>query len=106
MTGMEYDGNIAIKQIRKVLSNESNSLYNEDEILNVIDMIWDFYEENGMLEIDVEDGEDDSEAIYEELCDYVKRMLKKDKEAKVRPEDVPLIVKAEIDYELSLEEED
>ena len=67
-------------------------------------MIWDFYDENGMLDIDLEDGEDDSEAIYSELCDYVVRMLKKDKDAKVLPEDVPAIVKAEIDYELSLEE--
>lgn len=101
---MEYDENIAIKQIRKVLSDKSNSIYNDDEILNVIDMIWDFYDENGMLDIDLEDGEDDSEAIYSELCDYVVRMLKKDKDAKVLPEDVPAIVKAEIDYELSLEE--
>lgn len=101
---MEYDENIAIKQIRKVLSDKSNSIYNDDEILNVIDMIWDFYDENGMLDIDLEDGEDDSEAIYSELCDYVVRMLKKDKEAKILPEDVPAIVKAEVDYELSLEE--
>lgn len=101
---MEYDENIAIKQIRKVLSDKSNAIYDDDEILNVIDMIWDFYDENGMLDIDLEDGEDDSEAIYSELCDYVVRMLKKDKDAKVLPEDVPAIVKAEIDYELSLEE--
>lgn len=101
---MEYDENIAIKQIRKVLSDKSNSIYDDDEILNVIDMIWDFYDENGMLDIDLEDGEDDSEAIYSELCDYVVRMLKKDKEAKILPEDVPAIVKAEVDYELSLEE--
>lgn len=103
---MEYDENIAIKQIRKVLSDKSNAIYNDDEILNVIDMIWDFYDENGMLDIDLEDGEDDSEAIYSELCDYVVRMLKKDKEAKILPEDVPAIVKAEVDYELSLEEGD
>lgn len=103
---MEYDENIAIKQIRKVLSDKSNAIYNDDEILNVIDMIWDFYDENGMLDIDLEDGEDDSEAIYSELCDYVIRMLKKDKEAKILPEDVPAIVKAEVDYELSLEEGD
>lgn len=101
---MEYDENIAIKQIRKVLSDKSNAIYDDDEILNVIDMIWDFYDENGMLDIDLEDGEDDSEAIYSELCDYVVRMLKKDKDAKVLPEDVPAIVKAEVDYELSLEE--
>lgn len=101
---MEYDENIAIKQIRKVLSDKSNAIYDDDEILNVIDMIWDFYDENGMLDIDLEDGEDDSEAIYSELCDYVVRMLKKDKEAKILPEDVPAIVKAEVDYELSLEE--
>ena len=61
---MEYDENIAIKQIRKVLSDKSNAIYDDDEILNVIDMIWDFYDENGMLDIDLEDGEDDSEAIY------------------------------------------
>ncbi|MCI5782847.1 MAG: hypothetical protein MR030_00525 [Bacteroidales bacterium] len=103
---MEYDENIAIKQIRKVLSDKSNTIYDDDEILNVIDMIWDFYDENGMLDIDLEDGEDDSEAIYSELCDYVVRMLKKDKEAKILPEDVPAIVKAEVDYELSLEEGD
>ncbi len=103
---MEYDENIAIKQIRKVLSDKSNAIYDDDEILNVIDMIWDFYDENGMLDIDLEDGEDDSEAIYSELCDYVVRMLKKDKEAKILPEDVPAIVKAEVDYELSLEEGD
>lgn len=101
---MEYDENIAIKQIRKVLSDKSNAAYDDDELLNVIDMIWDFYDENGMLDIDLEDGEDDSEAIYSELCDYVVRMLKKDKEAKVLPEDVPAIVKAEVDYEMSLEE--
>ena len=103
---MEYDENIAIKQIRKVLSDKSNTIYDDDEILNVIDMIWDFYDENGMLDIDLEDGEDDSEAIYSELCDYVVRMLKKDKEAKILPEDVPAIVKAEVDYELRLEEGD
>ena len=103
---MEYDENIAIKQIRKVLSDKSNTIYDDDEILNVIDMIWDFYDENGMLDIDLEDGEDDSEAIYSELCDYVVRMLKKDKEAKILPEDVPAIVNAEVDYELSLEEGD
>lgn len=103
---MEYDENIAIKQIRKVLYDKSNTIYDDDEILNVIDMIWDFYDENGMLDIDLEDGEDDSEAIYSELCDYVVRMLKKDKEAKILPEDVPAIVKAEVDYELSLEEGD
>ena len=103
---MEYDENIAITQIRKVLSDKSNTIYDDDEILNVIDMIWDFYDENGMLDIDLEDGEDDSEAIYSELCDYVVRMLKKDKEAKILPEDVPAIVKAEVDYELSLEEGD
>ena len=101
---MEFDEQKAIEFINARLVENGRTAYPDDEVFNVIDMIWDFYEENGMLEIDVEDGEDDSEAIFEELCDYVKRMLKKDKEAKVRPEDVPLIVKAEIDYELSLEE--
>ena len=61
-------------------------------------MIWDFYEENGLLDIE-SDPDEDPDDIEQEVVDYVIRMLRKDKDAKVRPEDVGIMVKAEMAYE-------
>lgn len=47
-----FDEDDAIAFIRTQVGEEISSLYDDDEILNVIDIIWDFYESNGMLEID------------------------------------------------------
>lgn len=97
-----YDENKAVEYINKALEAKGLAPYNEDEILNVIDMIWDYYEENGLLDIDDDFEADEDEDISSELVDYVKRMLKKDAHAKIRPDDIPVIVDAEIEYEDSL----
>lgn len=97
---MEFDENSAVEFINSKLVEAGRQAYELDEVLNVIDMIWDFYEENGLLDIDSED--EDDEDIEPELIDYVNRMLRKDKDAKVDPKDVPLMVNAEIEYEDSL----
>lgn len=97
---MEYDESAAVAYINDALTKNGRTTYPEDEILNIIDMIWDFYEENGLIEIS--DCDDDDEVSAEEISDYVIRMLKKDKEASVDFDDIPIIVNAELDYEESL----
>lgn len=97
----DYDETGAVNFINSRLQNT----YPADELLNVIDMIWDYYESNGMLEID-DDDDDTDEDIEEQLIDYVKKMLTRDPEANVNPDDVPDIIKAELDYEESLIDED
>lgn len=94
---MEFDENKAIDFINSRLEGKT---YPQDEILNIIDMIWDYYESNGLLEIDDEDDEDDS--LEEQLIDYVNNQLARDKEANVDKADVPAIVRAELEYEESL----
>ncbi|MCH5247202.1 MAG: hypothetical protein J1E99_03495 [Muribaculaceae bacterium] len=94
---MEFDESKAVDFINERLNGKK---YPADELLNVIDMIWDYYESNGMLEIDAED--DYEEDIEEQLVDYVKNQLARDKEANVDVADVPAIVRAELDYEDSL----
>lgn len=96
-----YDENKAIEFIRRELGDEIASRYDDDEYLNIIDMIMDWYEENGMNEIDFDDDadEDDEEAIVGPMVEYVARLIKKDKGATVATEDIEPIVRAEIAYE-------
>lgn len=100
---MEFDENKAIAHIREQLGEERSSVYSDDDLLNVIDIIWDFYEENGLLEIDP-DEELDEEDVLDDLRTYTKRMLSKDKGSIIKVEDVNDIIDAEIDYENTLEE--
>lgn len=101
-----FDEDDAIAFIRAQVGDEISSLYDDDELLNVIDIIWDFYESNGMLEIDFsEDDEEDAEVDLDRLMSTVRRTLTKDKHAKIAPEHVEPIVNAELAYEDSIEEE-
>ncbi len=98
---MEFDELKAVEAINNKLIEAGRSSYEPDEVLNIIDMIWDFYEENGLLDIE-SDPDDDPDDIEQEVVDYVKRMLKKDKNACVDEADVELMVKSEMEYEDSI----
>lgn len=97
-----FEEDAAIKAIRQALPESKADTYTDDQILNIIDMIWDFYEENGLLEID-DDEEIEETALFDDLIRYTRKMLQKDKQSGIAPEDVEIIVRAEIDYENSLD---
>lgn len=97
----EYDEKKAIKAMRGAISAESSALYPDDEILNIIDIIWDWYDDNGLLDIDTE--ADDEETNVGELTAHVRRMLAKDKQSPIRVEDIEPLVAAELAYEQSLD---
>ncbi|MDE5987917.1 MAG: hypothetical protein K2H17_00820 [Duncaniella sp.] len=97
----EFDEKQAIKSMREVLSAESSKLYDDDEILNIIDIIWDWYDDNGLLDIDTE--ADDEEVNTDALIKHVRKMLSKDTDSPVKPEDVEPLVMAELRYEQSLD---
>lgn len=95
----EFDENEVVKQIRDNLPEESAKAYSDDDLLNIVDMIWDYYEMNGLLDIDASDDDDEPEDIVSDLVDYAKRMLKKDRGCKVQPDDLECIILAELAYE-------
>ncbi len=99
---MEFDENKAIAFMR-ANSGIDASGYDDDQLLNIIDIIWDFYEENGLLDIDADEEMDDEEDILDDLVAYAGRMLKKDKQAKVAADDIRPLIEAEIAYEQTLE---
>ena len=77
---MEFDEQKAVEHINRRLTEAGRTAYPEDEVLNVVDMIWDFYEEHGLLDVDAAD----------------------DKSAVIDAADVPLMVRAEVEYEDSV----
>lgn len=103
---MRFDEDEAIKFIRNYMPENIRNLYSDDEILNIIDMIWDYYEQNGLLEITCEEYSDDSNPELPKILDYVSKMLKKDKLAVVDTNDVHYIVEGELEYEKSIGLED
>ncbi|MBD5348480.1 MAG: hypothetical protein HDR84_04450 [Bacteroides sp.] len=98
-----FDEDEAIKFIRATLSEEKNSQVSDDEILYIIDCIWDWYEKNGYLKIDA-DITDEEEIDIDKLVAYVKKELSRAGETLLVPEDVEPIVKAELQYEESIED--
>ncbi len=58
---MEFDELRAVAFINDRLREAGRKPYPEDEVLNVIDMIWDFYEENGLLDVDAADDDTDDD---------------------------------------------
>ena len=96
----EFDEKEAVKAMRAALSPEASARCNDDELLNIIDIIWDWYDDNGLLDIDTE--ADDDDVNVGELSAHVRRVLAKDKLSPVLPDEVEPLVAAELRYEQSL----
>lgn len=97
-----FDEDEAIKFIRGTLTARQNDSVTDDDLLYVIDTIWDWYEKNGYLEINA--GVTDEEAAdVDKLVSYVCKELHRAGELNLPEEDVKSIVKAELQYEESIE---
>lgn len=98
-----YSEEKAARFIRARLPEDSRKEYTDDDLLCVVDVIWDYYETQGLLSLNDLDAED--ELLNEdELIAYVKREIKADGSVAVDAADIPTIVKAELEYEESLED--
>ena len=98
---MEYNEKSAVEYIK----SEINAPIADDDILDIIDIIWDFYEDNGLLEISfdipIEENEND---IQVKLINHVKDIIKNDCNTKIDLNTVEQIILAELAYENTLDE--
>ncbi|MDE6296499.1 MAG: hypothetical protein K2L89_01520, partial [Muribaculaceae bacterium] len=67
--------------------------------------MYDWYEKNGYLTLDM-NVTDEEEADIAKLTAYVKKEISRDGEVEMDPSDIELIVKAQLEYEESLEDFD
>jgi len=100
---MEFDENDAVNYIREHIDTDIAARYDDDEILNLIDIVYDYYEANGLLDIDIPDDDDDDTLDIDDLMDYVARMLRKDRACTLTAADARPMVEAYLDYEESLD---
>lgn len=100
-----FDEKTLCSQIAARLAEAGRPAISDDEILNIVDMIWDFYDSRGYLDPD-NDSEASREELEPEILQYCLTMLRRDKKAKVTPDDLPIIIAAELDYEDQLLEGD
>jgi len=98
----KFDEDDAVRFIRQQLMEDVNGKYDDDDILCVIDIIWDYYERKGFLSLNL-DVADEEVLDVDDLTKYVKKEIRNDNGLQMDPKDVEYIVKAELDYEESLE---
>ena len=98
-----FDEDKAVGFIRNQLAEKGvETKYTSDDILEVIDIIWDYYEDNGFLDLDMSEdaaaGTEDN-VDKEKLIAHVEKMIKKDRGTRIALDDIPAIVEAELAYE-------
>lgn len=92
----EYNENDALSAMAAAVAPDRRD---EDAITEILDLIFDCYDENGMLDLD--DDDDDIEADV--IAEYVGKMLRKNPpEINFTDDEIRAMVEAELDYELSL----
>lgn len=92
-----FDENEAIAFIR---STTGMTGLTDDNLLEIIDAIFDYYDETGELDIDFdEDDEDDTDPDVDCICQHVSNKINN---IALNYNDLRQIVQAELDYEESL----
>lgn len=98
-----YDEDEAVDFIRDFLPNEIKNKYTDNDILMVIDIIWDYYESKGLTTLPSEDEEDEEEVDIDALTAYVTKEIKKDDEMIMDTADIKFIIQGELAYEKTLD---
>lgn len=97
----EYDEDAALEYIRERLPEEVSEKYDDNNILDVVELVFDFYESKGFFQI-VDMCEDEDSVDKDELDAYICKRLSKRRHKRVDDEDIPLITTLEMEYEKTL----
>jgi len=95
-----YDDNESVMFIKNHLPESIRDKYNDDDIIYIVDLIYDFYDSKGFMDDDLDDEEDDTSVDFDEdeLVAYVLKNASTDGLGEYKTDDIALIVQAELDY--------
>ena len=105
MVTKEFDENDAIEFIRNFMPEKLKNKYSDDDILLIIDTMYDFYEKGDEQETLYDEGDDNNDEFnLNEIVNFVKKSIRKDPDNQVDMDDVKVIVEGEIEYENTLDD--
>lgn len=93
-----YDEDDAVKFIQNFIPQEMKGKFTDDEINYVIDIIYEFYEDKGLLD---ESNTSDDEIVdidEDELIEFVLKNTRKDKLKEFSAEEITFIIQGELAY--------
>lgn len=102
MSNNTFDENDAIAFIRNYIPENIKNKYSDNDILLLMDTMYDFYDEEDDDEIYEEDAVN-NEAYVNRIVNYVKKAIRKDPENAIDMEDVKSLVLGEMEYENTLD---
>ena len=101
----ECEENDAIECIRNFMPEKLKNKYSDDDILLIIDTMYDFYEKGDEQETLYDEGDDNNDEFnLNEIVNFVKKSIRKDPDNQVDMDDVKVIVEGEIEYENTLDD--
>ncbi len=95
---LEYDDDEAVKFILKMVPEEFKSKINDDAVNYVLDVVYEFYEENGLID---ENSTEEASIDEEEMLKYVMKAVKKDK-MNLTEDEIQLVLDGEYEYGKSI----
>ena len=93
-----YDEDDAVKFILNYIPTENKGKINVDQVEYVLDVVYDYYEENGLID---EDSTEEASIDEEDMFKFILKCSKKDK-MKLSEDDIQLILDGEFEYGKSL----
>ena len=97
---LEFDDSQAIEFIKNHLPEEQKTQIDEDTIQYVLDLVCEYYEENGLM--DEEDEVEESEIAEDDMFNYISALVKKEKIFEMSDEQLQLILDGEFAYGKSI----
>lgn len=92
-----YDDDEAVRFIQNYLPQDLKGKFSNDDILYILDLVYEYYETNGLFD-DEDDDDKEIEIDEGEVVEYVIKNLKRDKIGRFEPEEVTFIVQGEMEY--------
>ncbi|MBP6611533.1 MAG: hypothetical protein KA206_10655 [Paludibacter sp.] len=93
-----YDEDDAVKYILNILPEEYKDKIDDTKIEYVLDVVYEFYDENGLID---EDSTEEASIDEEEMFKFILKCSKKDK-MNISEDEIELILEGEYQYGKSL----
>ncbi|MDR3261514.1 MAG: hypothetical protein LBT78_06730 [Tannerella sp.] len=92
---LNYDDDEAVKFIRNYLPQELKEKFSDDDVMYIVDLVYEFYESKGYLS-----GADDTEVEIDEdeLIQYVVKNAARDDVGKFTSDEITWVVQGELAY--------